>query len=272
MSALEDRYQVELSETQFSEAKTVADLERLLSAPEAPAHEFVYPRWSRSWPISALRLFIYYALTWPATMILAAPHVRGRERVNPVAGPFLVVSNHVTYLDIGFVLAALPAGIRHHLATAMGGERLAGMRRPPKGSGFFRRVLEQFKYFLVVSLFNVFPLPQRSGFRESFSYAGELIEHGESVLIFPEGELTKDGSVMSFRPGIGLLASQLKVPVVPVRIEGLFALREARKRSARPGTVRVILGEPVKFPEQATPDEITRELQRRVASLGEESS
>ncbi|MFZ0969546.1 MAG: lysophospholipid acyltransferase family protein [Candidatus Acidiferrales bacterium] len=141
------------------------------------------------------------------------------------------------------------------------------MRRPPQDSSLPRRALERLKYFLVVALFNVFPLPRRSGFRESFSYAGELIERGESVLIFPEGELTSDGSIAPFRSGIGLLASQLKVPVVPVRIEGLFAVRQAHKRMARPGTVRVTIGEPVTFPPEATPEEITQELQVRVWAL-----
>jgi long-chain acyl-CoA synthetase len=273
MSALEDRYQVDLSESQFSEAKTLGDLERLLSRPSgqvtagAPPQEFVYPRWAQRWPIRALRVLVYYGITWPATMIMNAPSVRGRERVDPARGPFLVISNHVTYLDIGFVLPALPRAIRDHLATAMDGEKLASMRRPPRDMPYWRRALTRLKYSLVVSLFNVFPLPRRSGFRASFSYAGELIERGESVLIFPEGELTPDGSIAPFRAGIGLLASQLQVPVVPVRIDGLFALRQARKRFARPGTVRVTIGEPMQFPPEATPDEITKELERRMAAL-----
>ena len=264
MSALEDRYQVDLSEKRFSEAKTVGDLEQLLTAPSAPPQEFVYPRWAQRWPIRVWRFFIYYALTWPATMVLAAPRVGGRKRVRLTDGPFLVVCNHVTYLDAGFVLAALPFGLRHHLATAMDGERLGAMRQPSAELAFPRRVLERLKYFLVVSLFNIFPLPRRSGFRESFSYAGELIERGESVLIFPEGELTNDGTIAPFHGGIGLLASQLKVPVVPVRIDGLFAMRQAGKRMARPGTVRVTIGEAVKFPPEATPDEITQELRHRM--------
>ncbi|HXW16790.1 MAG TPA: AMP-binding protein [Candidatus Acidoferrales bacterium] len=270
MSALEDRYQVDLGEAQFSAAKTVGDIEKILSQPQAQAgaQEFVYPRWARLWPIRAIRILVYYALTWPATMLMNAPRVRGREHVNPARGPFLVVSNHVTYLDVGFVLAALPLAIRNHLATAMDGEKLASMRRPPESDSFFRRALERLKYFLVVALFNVFPLPRRSGFRASFSYAGELIAHGESVLIFPEGELTTDGSIAPFRAGIGLLASQLQIPVIPVRIDGLFELRQTHTRFARPGTVRVTIGESVKFSPEATPEEITHQLQDRVAALG----
>jgi len=88
------------------------------------------------------------------------------------------------------------------------------------------------------------------------------------VLVFPEGELTRDGRVAPFRAGIGLLAARLKVPVVPVRIEGLFELREAGKRWTRPGQVRISIGAPVRFSETDAAEEIAREIERRVASLG----
>ena len=97
----------------------------------------------------------------------------------------LVISNHVIYLDVGFVLAALPVRLRHRLAVAMGGERLAEMRRPPREWFFLRRWLHRMNYFLVVSLFNVFPLPKKSGFRESFRFAGDLADRGWSILVFP---------------------------------------------------------------------------------------
>jgi hypothetical protein len=88
MSALEDRYQVDLSEKRFSEAKTVGDLEQLLAAPTGPAQEFVYPRWAQRWPIRVWRFFIYYALTWPATMILAAPGLEDGNASSPPTGRF----------------------------------------------------------------------------------------------------------------------------------------------------------------------------------------
>ena len=60
---------------------------------------------------------------------------------------------------------------------------------------------------LIVTLFNVFPLPQKSGFRRSFSYAGESVDRGYSLLVFPEGRTTDDGLMRPFMGGIGLLAS-----------------------------------------------------------------
>jgi long-chain acyl-CoA synthetase len=267
MSALEERYQVDLSETKFAEAKTVGELEGLLREPPARVRGLVFPRWPQRRPITWIRLAVYYALTWPFTMMMARPQIRGRENLRGVRGPVLVVSNHVTYVDIGCVLAALPAKFRHRLATAMVGERLSLMRRPPAEMNFFARMLNRVNYFLVTALFNVFPLPKESGFRESFAFAGDLADRGWNILVFPEGELTPDGKVGRFRSGIGLLATRLRVPVVPVRIDGLFEMKQAGRRFARRGDVRVGIGPLVSFGPEADVEGIARELERRVAEL-----
>ena len=68
MSALEDRYQVDLKEANFANVSTVGDLERLLHEPQkSPQSGYRYPRWAQRWPITWIREFIYYLLTWPAT-------------------------------------------------------------------------------------------------------------------------------------------------------------------------------------------------------------
>jgi long-chain acyl-CoA synthetase len=189
-----------------------------------------------------------------------------------VKGPVLVISNHVIYLDVGFVLAALPLRLRHRLAVAMGGERLAQMRRPPKEWFFLRRWLQRMNYFLVVALFNVFPLPKRSGFRESFRFAGNLADRGWSVLVFPEGDMTPDGKLQPFRAGVGLLANNLRIPVIPIRIDGAYEIREAHSRFNRPGRIRVYIGKPVDFSAASDPQQIARELEQHVAALGTSSN
>jgi long-chain acyl-CoA synthetase len=268
LSALEARYQVDLNETQFSEVTTVGELEKLIREPLVPRRRYTYPRWAQRWPITWVRRAIYYLLVWPATYLLAAPRVHGCERLRDVRGPVLVISNHITMVDVGFILAALPARLRHHLAVAMGGERLWAMRHPPAEMNLFRRWLERVKYALVVALFNVFPLPRQSGYRESFDFAGESVDRGYNVLVFPEGDTTHDGRMAPFRAGIGLLATRLDLPVVPMRIDGLFELREASKRFARPGKVRVTIGEPVRYSPDQEASEIAGDLERRVEALG----
>ena len=237
LGALEDRYQVDLSETQFSNAETVGDLERLLQQPSARPAAFHYPRWAQSWTARIVRGAAFNLLQRPSMFLLATSRRFAAARIlRGVASPVIVVANHVTYIDPAFVVAALPARIRWKLAVAMDGERLESMRTPPIGTGFFAGAFGRIKYFLVVALFNVFPLPLLAGFRKSFEFAGNLTDRGWNVLIFPEGAITRNGNIAPFRAGIGLLATQLRLPVVPVRLDGLFELKQAGRRSGEAGT------------------------------------
>jgi long-chain acyl-CoA synthetase len=268
MSAIEDRFQIDLNETRFAEAETVADIEQLLQTTPERRSEYRYPRWTQRFPVPWIRFAVYYLLVWPATHILAHPRVRGRQNLRGVRGPLLIVSNHVTRrTDIGFILAALPLRFRRRMAASIGGETLRDMRHPPREWFFLKRWGYWLGYWLVVGLFNVFPLPQRSGFRESFRFAGESVDRGYSVLVFPEGELTPDGKLHPFQSGIGLLAKNLRLPVVPMRIDGLWEVKLTGWRFARPGKVRVTIGVPVSFPSETPPEQIARDLHSRVAAL-----
>jgi long-chain acyl-CoA synthetase len=270
MSALEERYQVELNETSFAEAKTVADVQRLLQQPAAHRTEYVYPRWTQRALARWLRLAVYYALVWPATQILGHPKIVGRENLRGVRGPVLIVSNHITRrADIGLILAALPRRFRHRLATAMGGESLQRMRRPPREWFFAKRWSYYCGYWLATALFDVFPLPQHSGFRESFRFAGESADRGYSVLVFPEGEVnnSEDGRMAAFQSGIGLLAENLALPVIPMRLDGVWQMKRERRRLAHFGEITVHIGAPLTFPPDTPPDEIARKLESIILAL-----
>lgn len=270
LSALENRYQVELNETAFAGAKTVADVQRLLAEPSARRTEFVYPRWTQRATFRWLRLLVYYTLVWPATQILAHPKIVGRRHLKDVRGPVLIISNHITRrADIGLILAALPPRFRHRLVTAMGGESLERMRQPPSEWLSAKRWAYQLGYGLVVTLFNVFPLPRLSGFRESFRYAGESVDRGYSVLVFPEGDVnnSETGEMAPFRPGIGLLAENLSIPVIPMRLDGVWQMKREGRRLARFSEITVRIGPPVPVSPGTPPDEIARKLESRVRSL-----
>ncbi|HUL14783.1 MAG TPA: AMP-binding protein [Terriglobales bacterium] len=270
LSALEQRYNVELSETAFAEARTVADVERLLEEPAAGPLRFVYPRWTQRTPVRWFRLLVYYALVWPATQILAHPRIVGREKLKNLKGPVIVVSNHITRrADIGLILAALPARFRHRLAATMGGETLQRMRKPPKEWFFAKRWAYRSGYVLVTALFNVFPLPQFSGFRESFRFAGETVDRGYSLLVFPEGVVnnSEDGRMAPFQTGIGLLAENLNLPIVPMRLDGVWQMKRERRRLAHLGEVTVHIGEPMEFSKESAPEEIAKALEQKILSL-----
>src|SRR5258708_19774431 len=81
LSALEDRYQVDLNETSFASARTVGELESMVRASSPVRSEIVFPRWAQRWPVTWIRTFFYYLLTWPPTHFLPHPPVFGREHL-----------------------------------------------------------------------------------------------------------------------------------------------------------------------------------------------
>jgi long-chain acyl-CoA synthetase len=267
LSALEDRYQVDLSEAGFAAVKTVGDVERALHGKVPGRVRYHYPRWVLRWPVTWIRLAAHYLLVRPAMLMLGWPRIQGKENLRGVSGPVLVVCNHIADVDVGFVLAALPARFRHKLAMATRGEALEALRRPSETRSFLGRAYDRVKWVLGVSLLSLFPLPQEAGFRESFAYAGECVDRGYSVLVFPEGRHTKDGKMLAFRSGTGLLAINLGIPVVPMRIDGLFEVKQARKKWARPYSISVKIGRPQRFLPGRDPGEIARELQGEVEAL-----
>jgi long-chain acyl-CoA synthetase len=267
ISALEDRYQVDLSETRLSAARTVGDVERMVSGEARSRVKYHYPRWTLRWPVTWLRWLAHYLLMRPAMILLGWPRIEGRENLRGWNGPLLVVCNHVAGVDVGFVQTALPARLRNRIATAAGGEALEALHTPAAGRGFLGRIYDRAQWVLGVSLLNLFPLPREAGFRQSFAYAGEAVDRGYSVLVFPEGRYTVDGKVNPFRAGIGLLANNLGVPVVPVRIVGLFELKQAGKKFAPPWKIGVRIGQPMRFAAGGDPVQIARELQSAVEVL-----
>ena len=98
------------------------------------------------------------------------------------------------------------------------------------------------------SFFNAFPLPQtESGAGGSLRYLGSLVSKGWSVLYFPEGARTEAGEIQPFQPGIGLIASKLHVPVVPVRIRGVEKIMHRGQHFPRPGRVEIAFGTPMEL-------------------------
>jgi long-chain acyl-CoA synthetase len=267
LGALEDRYQVDLSETRFSAVRTVGDLERMLRGDAAQGAVYHYPGWALRWPVTWLRLLAHYLLLRPAIILLGWPRIKGREHLRGVQGPLLVVSNHIGDVDPGFILTALPPHLRHRLAIATGGEALEALRTPAPGRGFFFKIYDRIQWLLGVSLLNLFPLPREAGFRRSFAYAGQAVDRGYSVLVFPEGRHTVDGKMNPFRAGIGLLTANLNIPVLPMRIDGLFELKQAGKKFAPPWKITVRIGAPIRFEPGMDPQKIAEQLQNAVSTL-----
>jgi long-chain acyl-CoA synthetase len=96
--------------------------------------------------------------------------------------------------------------------------------------------------------FNAFPIPQREpGALATLRYMGDLANEHWCVLIFPEGKMTRDGEIAPFQPGVGMIASKLDVPVVPIRIDGLNRVLHQTWNMAHAGPVRIAFGPPLRL-------------------------
>jgi long-chain acyl-CoA synthetase len=293
-SILETRFGLELDDGVWAEVRTVSDLRRLLdrhpaesfdltaaetqvskarpgpptqhsSAPtpavRRPAQQVVLPRWPWRPFFRWIRVGFLEAVARPLVGLVLAPRIAPRVAL---ARPSLLIANHLTAFDVPVILYALSSNDRDHVAVAMSGQLLTAWRRGKAEKHRVVALLTPFAYWLVSALFNVFPLPRGAGLRQSFAHAGEAMDQGYHVLVFPEGGRSHDGRLQPFEPGIGLLAQESEVPVQPIVIEGLKPL--GKKWPAR-GSVTVRLGTPLTMEPGEEPQSFTKRLEAAIEAL-----
>jgi long-chain acyl-CoA synthetase len=267
MMALEEAFETTIDEAAFSGVRTVGELSALVgtagargreagdqkseAAPRAAglrplaAEPIDFPSWNRSLPARAIRRISLPTWILPIARIFASIRVDGLEHLDKLTSPVLFAANHQSHMDTPAIVAALPARFRYRVAPAMAKEFFKAHFFPEQ---FGRRawLTNSLNYYLASLFFNAFPLPQReAGARQTLRYIGELIGEGYSVLIFPEGLRTLTGDIGTFRPGVGMIASRLNVPVVPIRLEGLDKILHQKAKMATPGRARVAFGQPL---------------------------
>lgn len=269
---LEQQYGVSLDETALQKVQTKGDLQAVLQAKPVTRQatrgtkHHLYPRWPWSRAVQAVRVIFLEHVAIPLLEFLAKPRVRSAARNLP-SSPMLIVSNHVTSYDVPFVLYALPARIRRRVAIAMSGEMILDWRYGRNQGHWFLNLVVPLQYWLVTALFNIFPLPQYSGFRRSFAHAGEALDSGFHVLVFPEGKRSPDGALQPFKSGAGLLWKELGVPALPVCLQGLGQIKAKHERWFRSGNILISIGEPLQLEAGSTPQELTDVLRREIESL-----
>jgi long-chain acyl-CoA synthetase len=203
---------------------------------------------------------ILVALRWSLRLT-----IEGRTHVESLTGPVVFAANHLSHMDTPAIYTALPGGWRYRIAPAMAREFFSDWFRL-RPAPWHRRLASGGAFILACQCFNAFPLPQRQSPRAAFRYMRELVDAGYSILIYPEGKRVDPGEIAPFRRGVGILAADLGLPVVPVRIDGLDYVFPRKARIPRRGPVRIAFGPPLR-PDGDSAEQFTARLEGAIRAL-----
>lgn len=153
--------------------------------------------------------------------------VYGAENIDPAVGK-IYISNHASYMDIFVQLAKLPDNVRM----------------------IYKKEINRVPILGWAMLCAGFVPLDRDRIREamkSLDKAAERVRKGLSVVIYPEGTRTKDGSIGEFKRGMFFLADKAKADIIPVTLKGTYEVMPMGSSRVRPGTVEMIIDKPVAY-------------------------
>ena len=161
--------------------------------------------------------------------------IEGREHLP--APPFVMIANHASHLDTLTLASVLPLALidRVHPIAA-------------EDTFFTSFASSAFAAFAV----NALPLRRRATKRADLAtLRTRLLEEELVFILFPEGTRSRDGSMGSFKPGIGALVAGSAVQVVPCYLEGAFAALPPHRHLPRPTRLNLRIGLPLTFADLA---------------------
>ena len=250
---LEETFGVLIDDNDLARVRQVAELAALVEQGGSAAAGIEIPVWPLEPGASGIRVALQHLLLFPVHRLLARPfRVEGLEHLQGLAAPALFIANHSSHIDTVSIIRALPAPLRKRLAVAAAADYF--FRVPSVGR-------------LTSLLMNTFPFSREGAVRTSLEHCGRLADQGWSVLIYPEGTRSTTGALLPFKLGVGLLAAELHVPVVPVAVFGGPAVLPKGSFLPRPGPLRVRFGAPMQVAAGSAPTTLTLELRDRVATL-----
>jgi long-chain acyl-CoA synthetase len=271
--ALEQELGGDVEESRLSEIYTVGELvdEVLQSAGTGKKRQFAGWRdvlreeptdpdvlvLARPRPISEAVLFTASRLVQILSRDLFRLKVTGVDNV-PTHGPYLLCSNHQSYIDAVVMSSVLPAAVFRALFSVGTSEIF--------GSGLMRKLAGFLRVVVVDPDANLVPAMRAGAFG---------LQHGRVLILYPEGERSIDGPPKAFKKGAAILAIHQQVPIVPVAIEGFHEAWPRGKRFQRFAPLKIAFGEPVYPPSEETASEeayerLTAELRARVVAMWSE--
>jgi long-chain acyl-CoA synthetase len=184
--------------------------------------------------------------------------VSGIENL-PQHGPFILSSNHQSYIDPIVLVSVLPRNVAEN-SFAVGTSEIFG-------EGLMRRVARWLRVIVVDPDANLVPA-MRAG-----AYG---LRHGRVLILYPEGERSIDGSPRIFKKGAAILSIQMQVPIVPVAIDGFYdAWPRGKAFFQKLAPLKMVFGKPISPPpefevSEAAYEQLTSELKTRIVAMWEE--
>jgi 1-acyl-sn-glycerol-3-phosphate acyltransferase len=206
---------------------------------------------------AGLRFIAQRGLLKPVVWSLTSVRVYGRENLDRLKAPYIVVANHSSHLDAPLVMGALPRNHTRYLATNAAADYFFDIR--------WRRSLTQL-------FFNAFPV-DRTGLRGRNGVAKQLLESGVPLLLFPEGTRSMSGEMGQFKPGAAALSISQGVPCLPVALAGAYDAMPKGAGWVKGGRppITVNIGRPMWAEEDEDAVAFSGRLAKEVRALGDEA-
>jgi long-chain acyl-CoA synthetase len=183
--------------------------------------------------------------------------MRGLENL-PEKGPYLLCSNHQSYIDPLVLTGALPWRMFRD-TFALGTSDIFG-------KGFMRRLARWLRVAVLDPDANLVPAMRAGAFG---------LSQGHILILYPEGERTNDGNPTVFRKGAAILSIHAQAPIVPVAIEGFYEAWPRHKKFPKFTDLQLVFGKPIQPPlaneaSEAAYERLTSELKSRVVAMWQE--
>ncbi len=241
-NTIEQEYRMDLDEAAIGPQTRVSDIREMIAKREKTPQPKGLRLWTASEPIRFLRQLADSVFHSPLYKILVRLKPEGLEHITGLDRPVMFICNHISYLDQPTVLNAMPPKVRYKIATAAWAEFfLVNFDNP------LMHLWKKIAFEYCSILMGIFPLPQSSGFRATLQHMGRLVDKGNSLLLFPEGERTQDSGLLPFQKGLGVMVEELGIPVVPVAMIGLEKILPRGALWPKRGEVKVVFGQPIDF-------------------------
>jgi long-chain acyl-CoA synthetase len=184
-------------------------------------------------------------------------HVRGIENL-PKTGPYIISSNHQSYLDPLILASVLPPEVFDKV-FAVGTSEIFG-------KGFMLRLARTLRVVVVDPDANLIPAMRAGAFG---------LRLGRPLILYPEGERSIDGTPRIFKKGAAILSIHMQVPIVPVAIEGFYKAWPRDKSFQGFTPLKMMFGQPIIPPPEseaceAAYEKLTADLKARVVEMWEE--